>query len=264
MSRAVYRVGSRPWLGFGSAQLRPLVVDAGWGIIPVKHRVAVRANRSQVTNRIDGVTALLPREWGQVMHMDESLPSHAKHRFEREAAHDTRGAIVGNTRAPSDWIPFEAVRCDTVQGSFHEVRARNGVREGGRRGRPDIQIAWLREVAVHESGEFAYHVGRVPHSDTPTNSPPTCRNNGGVEARTNLLDGSSEVFDRTIGDFYQDRVRNRWIVGFLPQARRYRDRLRQHSLIDELPIQDESELLFLSGQDLCETDINANIRKVVR
>ena len=38
------------------------------------------------------------------------------------------------------------------------------------------------------------------------------------------------------------------------QARRYRDRLGQHSLIDELSIQDESELIFLRGQDLCEAD----------
>ena len=206
-----------PGLGFGSAQLRPQVVDAGWGIIPMKHRVAVRANRSQVTNRVDGVAASLTREWRQVMHMDESLPSYAKHLFEREAAHDTRGAIVGNTRAASDWIPFEAVCCDTVQGSFHEVRARNGVREGGRRGRPDIQIAWLREVAVQESGEFAHHVRRVPHLDTPTNRPPTCRDNGSVEARTDLLNGSNEVFDRTIGDFYQDRVRNGRIVRSFPR-----------------------------------------------
>ena len=108
---------------------------------------------------------------------------------------------MGNTGAASDLVPFEAVRCDAVQGSFHEVRARNDVREGGCGGRPDIHIAWLREVTVQESGEFAYHVRRVPYSDTPTNPPPTCRDNCGVEARTDLLNGSSEVFDRTIGDF---------------------------------------------------------------
>jgi hypothetical protein len=45
---------------------------------------------------------------------------------------------VGNTGAASDLVPFEAVRCDTVQGSFHEVWARNGIWEDGHGGRPDI------------------------------------------------------------------------------------------------------------------------------
>ena len=40
----------------------------------MKHCMAVRAHRSQVTNRVDGVTALLAPEWRQVMHMDEALP----------------------------------------------------------------------------------------------------------------------------------------------------------------------------------------------
>ena len=63
---------------------------------PVEHRVAVRADRAEVLDRIDVPLFGCRSKGGKVMHMNESAADDPVGRLEIESAHAALGTVYGN------------------------------------------------------------------------------------------------------------------------------------------------------------------------
>ena len=123
-ARAVTRGAVRcsAWLGHGciANALTNMVDGKGWSAT-MKHRMAIRADGTQVCNGIDAILATYLGKVEQVVDVNKALSELAASSAEIEIAHDASSAVVLDAKRSGGRIAFVGVNADLADGTLEKV-----------------------------------------------------------------------------------------------------------------------------------------------